>query len=95
MEQGRAILESLFGRGIHAFGDLRVLEEFVGGGDDALDLGAGLRFQQWQGLDEEGLVGEVLGSLFQARQSGPGPNALLEGCEAAPAEQRAEEGGSH
>ena len=45
LEQSFAILQSLFGGRVHALGNLRMLEEFVGRGDDILDLRAGLRLQ--------------------------------------------------
>ena len=55
-----------------------MLKQLVGGGDDVFDFGTGTRFQQRQGVDEHGLIGDQFGGLLQFRQRGTGFDALLE-----------------
>jgi hypothetical protein len=57
---------------------VQMLEELVRRGDDVLNLGAGPRLQQGQGVDQHRLVGNQLGSLLQFSQRRPRRDALLE-----------------
>ena len=55
-----------------------VLKKPVCGGDDVLDFRAGLRFQKWQRIDENTLIGNQLRCLFQFCQGCARSDTLLE-----------------
>ncbi|MER2513562.1 MAG: hypothetical protein ABTQ25_14280 [Nitrosomonas ureae] len=54
------------------------LKQSIRSGDDVLDFRTGLGFEQWQGIDQNALIGNEFGSLLQFCQCCAGRDALLE-----------------
>ena len=77
--QRAAIAQGLLGRGIlGAVFHLCVAEERIRGGHDVLDLAAGLRLQQRDGVDQDGLVGDQRADALELGQGRPGFDAGLQ-----------------
>lgn len=78
MAQSGSITQRFLGGAVRLAIGLCILKQLVGGGDDILDFGAVLGFQQRDGIDQHRLVGDQAGRLFQLCQGGSRRDALLE-----------------
>src|SRR5574337_287122 len=78
LAQGGAVVQRLLGGRIGGLLVLGEAEQGVAGGDDVLDLAAGLGFQQRDGVDEDGLVGDGGADALEFGQGGAGLDAGLE-----------------
>ena len=75
VSEGRAIVENFLRRGVFGgFGG--GLKQFVVGGDDILDFGAGPRFLEGDGVDQHTLVGDQLTGPLQLRKRPIGADRL-------------------
>lgn len=74
-----AIAQCFLGRRVNRlFFELRVAEQGIAGGDDVLDLTAGLCLKQRNGVDQHRLIGSQVACRLQLRQGYPALNAGLE-----------------
>ena len=78
LQQGMPVAQGFLGRWIGRAFRSKVLEQLVRGGDDILDLGTGLRFEQRQRVDQHRRIRNQLRGLFEFSQGRSCRNTLLQ-----------------